>query len=156
MDHQLAFRRALVEDFPAVLDLACQLAAHIEAAPPPLSVHQFETFYLRPGAPMRLLLAIVGGRVAGMISWTVTHELYSADSRVYISDLAIDAQARRLGIGAALMSQVTAWAAANGADKLGWDVWRHNEMAMSFYEGLGAHQDTEALPYVLDLQEAQP
>ncbi len=156
VSNRLTFRQACAEDFTAVLDLACQLAAHIEAARPPLTAQQFETFYLRPDAPMRLLLAVMHDRVAGMISWTLTHELYSADARVYISDLAVDLAARGRGVGAALMMEVIAWAHAHGADKLGWDVWRHNETAKAFYESIGGHIDPEALPYVLDLQEAQP
>ena len=151
MKTQLTFRQARAEDFPAVLDLACQLAAHIDAERPPLTAQQFDTFYLRPGAPMRLLLAVAQGRVAGMIAWTLTHELYSADTRVYISDLAIDRSARGRGVGAALMTEVTAWARAHGAHKLGWDVWRYNETARAFYERIGGQVDPEALPYILEL-----
>lgn len=156
MSNLLTFRRAEAADFPVVLGLARQLAAHIEAGSPPLTAEQFEIFYLRPDPPMRLLLANEQDRVVGMISWTVTHELYSAETRVYISDLAVETAARGRGVGAALMKEVIAWAATFGAHKLGWDVWRYNETAKAFYADIGGHVDTEALAYILDLREIGP
>lgn len=154
MDGTTTFRRAVAADFAAVLELARQLASHIEASPPALTQAQYERFYLAADAPMRLLLAVDGDRVTGMIAWTLTHELYSADTRVYISDLAIDRSARGRGLGAALMGEVIAWARAHGASKLGWDVWRHNATARAFYARIGGHVEDEALPYVMTLESA--
>ena len=156
MDNEWTFRPAQANDFAAVVSLACQLAAHIEAETPPLTFEQFQANYLRPDATMRLLLAVDHDHVVGMVSWTVMHELYSADRRVYISDLAVDRSARGLGVGASLMKEVVTWAAAHGVQKLGWDVWRHNETAKAFYKSVGGHVDEEALPYVLNMAEAQP
>jgi ribosomal protein S18 acetylase RimI-like enzyme len=156
MRDRLTFRYAAAADFEAVLELASQLARQIEAEAPPLTVAQFETFYVGPRAPMRLLLAVVEGRVVGMISWTLTHELYSADARVYISDVSVDRAARGQGIGTALMSEVNVWARAHNASKLGWEVWHRNFAAKAFYERLGASIDKEAVPYVLAFKEGEP
>lgn len=155
MDEKLAFRRAAATDFAAVLNLACQLASHIEADAPALSPRQFEQFYLASGAPMQLLLAVAGTRVLGMVSWILTHELYSAEARAYISDLVIDPSARGRGVGAALMGEVAARAGAKGAVKLGWEVWRHNATAKAFYARIGGHVDDEALPYVMRMEGAR-
>src|SRR5882724_10943829 len=106
MKDRLTFRYAATADFAAVLELACQLARQIEAQDPPLTVAQFERYYVGPHALMRLLLAVQDRRIVGMISWTLTHELYSADTRVYISDVSVDYAARGQGIGAALMAEV--------------------------------------------------
>lgn len=133
MSHRLTFRFADTADFAIVLELASQLANHIEAGDPPLTATQFERYYVTPGAPMRLLLAVDGRRIVGMISWTLTHELYSADARVYISDLSVDRAARGQGIGRALLAEVMGWARAQGASKLGWEVWYRNSSAKAFY-----------------------
>ena len=101
---------------------------------------------------MRLLLAIRENRVVGMISWTLTHELYSADARVCISDLSVDHSARGQGIGTALMAEVKSWARVHNVSKLGWEVWHRNFAAKAFYEQLGAMIDQEAIPYVLALE----
>ncbi|HEX9198614.1 MAG TPA: GNAT family N-acetyltransferase, partial [Acidobacteriaceae bacterium] len=107
-----------------------------------------------PNAPMRLLLAVHDDRVVGLISWTLTHELYSADTRVYISDVSVDYAYRGQGIGTALMSEVTSWALAHKATQLGWEVWHRNLSAKAFYERFGASIDQEAIPYVLTLKDS--
>ncbi len=151
MTSDLYFRIPTADDFDAVLTLSNQLARHIEAPEPPLTPAQFVARYVGPEAPMRLRLAVIGERVVGLIAWTVTHELYSGDSRLYISDLIVDGTARGHGVGGALMAEVTAWARQRGIAKLGWEVWHRNTTAMAFYEGLGALRDREALSYVLEL-----
>jgi GNAT superfamily N-acetyltransferase len=155
MEHEITFRYAVAADFAVVLELASQLAAQIEAPAPPMTAAQFETYYVSPHAPMHLLLAVKDSRVAGMISWTLTHELYSADTRVYISDVSIDRAARGQGIGAALMAEVKAWARAHNATKLGWEVWHRNFAARAFYERLGASVDEEAIAFGLALNEEE-
>jgi GNAT superfamily N-acetyltransferase len=148
----LSFRWAQAGDFQAVFSLASQLATQIEADIPPLTPERFRKFYVGDAAPMRLLLAVRDGQVLGMISWTLTHELYSADARVYISDISVSESVRGEGVGAALMSRVKAWAIANGARKLGWEVWYRNFSAKAFYDKLGGQIDQEAIPYVLALE----
>jgi len=80
MRDNLIFRFAAAADFAAVLHLACQLAKQIEAVAPPLTIAQFEKYYLGLHAPMRLLLAVYYNRIVGTISWTLMHERYSADT----------------------------------------------------------------------------
>ena len=153
MEDEFTFRKAEVSDFEAVLDLASQLANHIEEESPRLTVAQFERYYLSPEAPMHLLLALLHGRVVGMIAWTLTHELYSADVRVYISDVSVDRSARGRGVGAALIDRVKAWGRLHNASKLGWEVWHRNFGAQAFYERLGASTDREAISYVMRIQD---
>lgn len=138
-----------MSDYAAVRGLAEALAAHIEEAPPPLTLDRYVTFYVREHAPVHLFLALLGDRVVGMIAWILTHELYSAQAGIYISDLAVHADARRKGVGRALMMKAKEWAADHGVAKLGWDVWKRNAPAMQFYERLGATIDTEAVPHLL-------
>jgi len=155
MKHELTFRYAATADFAAILDLASQLANQIEEDAPPLTVAQYEKYYVGPDAPMRLLLAVRNGEIVGLISWTLTHELYSADTRVYISDVSVDQASRGQGVGAALMAEVKTWALAHGASKLGWEVWHRNFAAQAFYRRLGASIDEEAIPYSLVLTDEE-
>jgi GNAT superfamily N-acetyltransferase len=143
-----------VGDFDAVCGLAEALALHIEEPPPPLTLERYMAFYVGDHAPLHLYLALRENRAVGMIAWVLTHELYSAQAAVYISDIAVHADARGEGVGTALMAQAKAWARANGAAKLGWDVWRHNASAMKFYERLGGRIDPEAVPHLLKLNES--
>jgi ribosomal protein S18 acetylase RimI-like enzyme len=149
--NRLRFRPANTGDFEAVRDLSEQLARHIEAPAPALTPDGFARRYVGRRAPMRLLLAVDGGRVAGLVAWTITCELYSGDVRAYISDLVVDKPARGKGIGAALMARVITTARQRGVTRLGWEVWHRNDAAAAFYEGLGATRDREALSYVMDI-----
>jgi GNAT superfamily N-acetyltransferase len=149
MTDSVSFRSARSDDFAAVRDLAEQLAAHIEAPLPSLTLDRFVRFYVNDDAPLNLLLAVRGDRVLGMIAWILTHELYSADACVYISDIAVDSTVRGQGIGKALMAQAKAWARAHGAQKLAWDVWARNSTALAFYERFGAKIDREAITHIL-------
>jgi GNAT superfamily N-acetyltransferase len=151
VSEDLSFRRAQERDFAAVRDLAEQLAAHIEEPPPPLTLERYLAFYVRDYAPMHLVLAQRGDRVVGMIAWVLTHELYSARACVYVSDIAVHAEARGQGVGKALMAQAKAWGRAHGARKLAWDVWDRNVTARQFYQRLGAVIDSEAIGHVLTL-----
>jgi ribosomal protein S18 acetylase RimI-like enzyme len=155
MKHRFTFRFAVAADFAVVRDLASQLARQIGANEPPLTIAQLETFYVGSHAPMRLLLAVRDGQIVGLISWTLTHELYSADTRVYISDVSVDQASRSQGVGTALMAEVKAWARARGASKLGWEVWHRNFAAKAFYKRLGASIDEEAIPYSLVLTDEE-
>jgi GNAT superfamily N-acetyltransferase len=147
----LSFRRAREGDFAAVRGLAEQLAAHIEEPPPPLTLDRYLAFYVRDHAPMHLVLAERSGRVVGMIAWVLTHELYSGRASVYVSDIAVQEDARGQDVGTALMAQATAWARAQGAAKLGWDVWRRNDTALKFYARIGASIDSDAVPHFLKI-----
>lgn len=148
---ELSIRRAQADDFPAVRRLAEALAAHIEEPPPPLTLDRYVAFYVREHAPVHLFVALLDDRIVGLIAWILTHELYSAQAGMYISDIAVHADARRKGVGSALMTKAREWASDHGVTKLGWDVWKHNASAMQFYAGLGATIDTEAVPHLLRL-----
>jgi GNAT superfamily N-acetyltransferase len=153
VNEKLDFRRAQAQDFAAVRCLSEQLAAHIEAPLPSLTLERYLAFYVRDHAPMHLVLALRGDRVVGMIAWVLTHELYSAGACVYVSDIAVHADARGQGVGKALMAQAKAWGRAQGATKLGWDVWKRNATALKFYERIGASIDSEAVPHFLKIAD---
>lgn len=151
MTTELNIRKALADDFTAVRQLAEALAVHIEEPPPPLTPERYLAFYVSDSAPVQLFLAQRRDSVVGLIAWVLTHELYSADAVVFISDLAVHADERRTGVGKALMAHAQDWARAHGATKLGWDVWKGNATALEFYARIGASVDTQAVPHMLKL-----
>lgn len=150
---EIICRWADAGDHEAVADLASQLAMHIEEKPPVLTIEGYLASHVGPDAPMKLLVAVIDGRVAGLAAWTLVHELYSGEAGLYISDLAVDRDARGKGVGRALLDAVKAWARAQGVRKLGWDVWHANETAKRFYEAVGASFSDETHPYKMILEE---
>ena len=73
----------------------------------PLTAAQFATFSLSVLThPCACCWRSAMVEIVGLISWTLTHELYSADTRVYISDCRLTRASRGQGVGAALMAEV--------------------------------------------------
>jgi ribosomal protein S18 acetylase RimI-like enzyme len=76
------------------------------------------------------------GTRLGFISLRVGKDVAGA-ARVHVADVAVTADARRMGVGTALMNAGEAWARERGLPAISLDVWSTNERALAFYRGLG-------------------
>ncbi len=76
------------------------------------------------GAPLGFISLKVGEDVVGV-------------ARGHVADLAVTVDARRIGVGTALMRAGEAWARDRGLPALSLDVWSTNERALTFYLRLG-------------------
>jgi ribosomal protein S18 acetylase RimI-like enzyme len=77
------------------------------------------------------------GTRLGFISLREGEDVVGA-ARGHVADLAVTAEARRLGVGTALMKAGEAWARERGLPALSLDVWSTNERALAFYRRLRA------------------
>jgi GNAT superfamily N-acetyltransferase len=68
---------------------------------------------------------------------------FQARPRLWLDDLYVDANARRLGVGAALMSSLADVAAAHDCTDLAWVAARNNPSGIPFYTKLGAKKILE-------------
>jgi GNAT superfamily N-acetyltransferase len=85
-----------------------------------------------------VLLATVDGKPAGYALHHRGYEIDDATRVLYLSDLYVRAEARRLGIGRALMAGMAAECRRVGAVEVLWRVHAKNRAARAFYLGLGA------------------
>jgi len=83
-----------------------------------------------------LVAARQDGTRLGFISLRLGEDAVGA-ARAHVADLAVIAEARRLGVGTALMRAAEAWARDRGLPALSLDVWSTNERALAFYQRLG-------------------
>lgn len=84
-----------------------------------------------------LLMAERAGRPLGCLMY---HYGYCAEDPapcLYVAGLFVRAEARRGGIGRALMQAGAELLAKVGGKRLVWSVWIRNPAAMAFYENLG-------------------
>lgn len=65
--------------------------------------------------------------------------------RGHVADIAVTAEARRMGVGTALMEAGEAWARERGLPALSLDVWSTNERALAFYRRLGYRAESQCL-----------
>jgi diamine N-acetyltransferase len=88
-----------------------------------------------------LAVAETGGKVVGHIYGEVAtraeDEFRQADSYLYICQIGVDDDARRQGVGTALIAFVQDWARAFGLTALQLDHWAFNTRARDFFEACG-------------------
>lgn len=93
-----------------------------------------------PSPRFHVLLAEVNGKVAGMALYFFDYSTWSARNGLYLEDLYVHAEYRRLGVARSLMTELKAVARARGCGRMNWVVQRGNAGAMAFYRSLGSYE----------------
>ncbi len=134
-------RAARADDLPAVVGLVRALAEFEKLTGPDAEAEarlmaDFQT------DRYRLLVADHDARVVGYALYFMTYSTFLARPSLYLEDLFVLPDARRLGIGTAFLKRLIEQAAATGCGRFEWTVLDWNESAQAFYRSLGA----EVLP----------
>lgn len=74
------------------------------------------------------------GRAVGIVHWLTHAGTWTTSEYVYLEDLYVAADARGLGVGAALIEHVRGWADQQGADKVYWLTAETNARARVLYD----------------------
>ncbi len=80
----------------------------------------------------------VAPSVVGMAVWYVTYSTWLGRHGIWLEDLYVTPDARRLGAARALVSALAEHCRAQGYGRLEWWVLDWNEPALAFYRSLGA------------------
>jgi GNAT superfamily N-acetyltransferase len=97
-----------------------------------------------------VLIAQTGDETSlGFISLNVVDSIEGGE-RAHVADLAVTEDARRMGVGTALMRAGEAWAHERGFQVLSLDVWSTNDAASRFYHRLGYTAESSTLFKRLD------
>ena len=78
------------------------------------------------------------GEVAGFALWYLSFSTWEASHGIYLEDLYVRPEARRLGLGRALLAELARICVARGYSRLEWSVLDWNTPARAFYASLGA------------------
>jgi ribosomal protein S18 acetylase RimI-like enzyme len=96
--------------------------------------------YLRdgfgPNPAFRALIAELGEDVAGYAVYYPGYDTDTATRGVYLADLFVREEARRQGVGRALVTGVAEACRAAGGRWMFWSVLRHNKAGRRFYKAL--------------------
>jgi GNAT superfamily N-acetyltransferase len=127
------------EDVNTFVDLIAALAHYERLAPPDTEARQrlaADAF----SAPPRFsaLLAELAGRAVGYAVYFETYSTFLARPTLYLEDLFVLPDARGHGVGSALFRAAAAEAVARGCGRMEWQVLAWNDLAIGFYEHLGA------------------
>jgi GNAT superfamily N-acetyltransferase len=84
------------------------------------------------------LVAEVAGEAVGFALFFTTFSTFLAQPGLYLEDLYVKPEHRRLGVGGALIARVGRIAVERECGRFEWSVLDWNERAIAFYEKMGA------------------
>lgn len=91
-----------------------------------------------PDPRVHAFVAEMDGRVVGMAVWFLSYSTWTGRHSLYLEDLFVEPDARRHGVGRALIRRLAQRALELGCARMDWSVLDWNEPAMAFYRTLGA------------------
>ena len=148
-------RPAVPADVPALIGLVAALAEYERE--PDAAEATDEAFHAALFAEVPLVHAHVaevdagdGWEVVGMAVWFVTFSTWKGRHGLWLEDLFVRPEFRRLGLGRRLLGELAAVCAARGWPRFEWWVLDWNEPAHRFYESLGARPEDEWTTWRLD------
>jgi GNAT superfamily N-acetyltransferase len=147
----LAIRSAEPADVPLLLELFRDLAVYEQIehelhATPELLTRAL--FGARPVA--EALIAMRGEEAAGYAVFYTTFSSFRCREGVWLEDLFVRPEHRRAGVARALLAEVAARVRAREGARLEWSALDWNELALSFYRGLGARTMGQWITHRLD------
>jgi ribosomal protein S18 acetylase RimI-like enzyme len=134
-------RDATADDAPAIVALVHRF--NIEDGNPPGSLTETAFRDLGFGARpcFRTLLAVAAGQVQGYALFYPSYDTEFGAKGFYLQDLYVLPEARRGGIGRALMAALARACEADGGCYLFWNVLERNQAGRAFYRRIGAREE---------------
>lgn len=131
-------RPAQPGDGPALLRMTQELSkTHFEMSPHVTAEH-YERALFRPDPIIGAFLAFVDGQPAGSTIWHRSFSTNRGEEVMYLEDMTVLPDFRRMGIARHLMRETCKLAVAKGYSKVFWLAMEWNEGALSFYRSIGA------------------
>lgn len=126
-------------DIDAFTDLIAALAEY-EHLPPPdeEATKRLAKDALATPPRFHALLVDVGDRAVGYAVFFETYSTFLALPTLYLEDLFVLPEVRARGVGAALFRACAAEAVSRGCGRMEWQMLAWNDLALGFYEHLGA------------------
>jgi GNAT superfamily N-acetyltransferase len=86
------------------------------------------------------LIAEDGGETIGYAIFCGTFSTFECEAGIWIEDIFVGPASRHAGVGRALFARIAALAVERGCARLEWAALHWNELALGFYERLGARR----------------
>lgn len=131
---------ATKNDIPLIRQLILELAEYERAKPGEAPVTEqdlaFTLFGDEPAA--EVLIAYLGEEPAGFALFFHNYSTWLGKRGIYLEDLFVRPPARKHGVGFALLREISRIAVDRGCGRVDWSVLNWNELAISFYQRIGA------------------
>ena len=152
---RFSIRQAVREDAGLVEGLEREFSDDLRALGIPAESSFSAEAYLRdgfgPDPAFSGLVADTGTELLGYLLYHMGYEVEDAARILYVIDLYVRRDARRRGLGHALMEEAADVCRKQGGSRVCWSVYASNARALRFYEGLGARYTEDERFMHLDL-----
>ena len=146
---QTRIRPAALRDARAAVDLTAQLAEHAHGHVDSGVEDRFCAMLELPQYAI-FVAEDEDDEVVGLLSASQRWTLWHAGPCALIEELVVDADARRHGVGRALIQAAVEWARAQGCSEVEVSTDQDNADAQAFYRRLGFESEALLLEYELD------
>ena len=149
-DNAITIRYATVKDVPFIKACIHELAEYERAPNEDHSTEELLQKNIFEKGFAKVLIAEYNGEKAGYALWFNNFSTWLARPGIYLEDLYIRPQFRKLGLGKALLKRLAEIAVENGWGRLEWSCLKWNTPSLDFYESLGARQMDEWVQLRMD------
>jgi GNAT superfamily N-acetyltransferase len=139
----LTIRAVGEEDVETLFELILELAAYEKLSDEVTGDAAVLAHSLFEAKTAEALLAEVDGEAVGYAIVCGTFSSFECRGGIWIEDIFVRPRNRRGGIGRALFARVAALAVERGLPRVEWAALNWNELALGFYDGLGARRMDE-------------
>lgn len=140
----LTIRTARADDAESIGALAGQFANYLRGLGDTSEFRLTAEAYLRDGfgknPAFAGIVAVENSQVIGYLLYHFGYDSDRAARTLDIADLYVERTKRNQGVGKALVAQAAQIAREAGAEQMVWAVFRPNDLATKFYEGIGAQR----------------
>ena len=144
MTSSLHIREATVDDAALVLGFIIELALYENARHEVVTdVEGIRDSLFGPDAKARALICEYEGTPIGYAVYFFNYSTWLGRNGIYLEDVYVTPEYRRLGAGKALLRHVAGIAVKNNCGRFEWSVLNWNTPAIEFYETLGARPQDE-------------
>lgn len=144
------FREATKKDTPLIISFVKQLAEYEKLLHEVEATEEiYEEFLFGEQKYAEVVFAIYEGKEVGFALWFHNFSTFVGRPGLYLEDLYVKPEYRKLGIGKALMAYCASKGVERGCGRMEWWVLDWNP-AKNFYEMLGAKAMDEWTTYRLD------
>jgi GNAT superfamily N-acetyltransferase len=144
----VSIRRAAPADAAAITEMIHGLAL-FENAPDQCTVveSQISSALFGESTTLKAHVAEVDGEVAAMALWFLNFSTWDGLEGIYLEDLFVRPQYRRLGLARRLLAALAQECVDNKYTRLAWAVLNWNTDAIALYESVGAVPQSEWTTY---------
>lgn len=143
MADELTIRAVTEEDVETLFELILELAAYEKLSAEVTGDAGVLAHSLFVERTAEALLAEVGGEAVGYAIVCGTFSTFECKGGIWIEDIYVQPESRKAGVGRELFARIAAMAVERGLPRVEWAALDWNELALGFYDRLGARRMDE-------------